>query len=470
MAKRISVTKLNASTIDILNTIRANASAEYQSLVPEIEQSTDIPAVGEVLYGYPALANQFINALVNRIALVRVKSATFNNAYAKFKKGYLEFGETVEETFVNICKAREFSVEKAASREFKRTLPDVRTAFHTMNYRVQYPITIQDEDLRMAFLTAEGMQDLIAKIVNSVSVAQEYDEFLLFKYLIIKAVTTGKMTPISVGDGTDLKEIAAKFRGTSLKLPFISTKYNLSGVHTNTKIEDQAIFLDTDFESQFDVEVLASAFNMDKATFLGNRESIDDWTTFDNDRFSIITENSTMLEPVTDAELAIMANVKGVLVDTEWFQVYDNQNKFTEKYVASGEYWNYFYNVWKTISSSPFSNAIVFVTTSATTTLPDTITLNVESIEKSDVATIITFNRDIDTPTVQSDAINFVYTQRQAERGIAVHKYGAYIVPASDELDALTPQFEIKGTMYTTDSLTLSTLAVGDTVTFAKQS
>ena len=115
MAKRISVTKLNASTIDILNTIRANASAEYQSLVPEIEQSTDIPAVGEVLYGYPALANQFINALVNRIALVRVKSATFNNAYAKFKKGYLEFGETVEETFVNICKAREFSVEKAAN-------------------------------------------------------------------------------------------------------------------------------------------------------------------------------------------------------------------------------------------------------------------------------------------------------------------------------------------------------------------
>lgn len=177
-----------------------------------------------------------------------------------------------------------------------------------------------------------------------------------------------------------------------------------------------------------------------------------------------------MLEPVTDAELAIMANVKGVLVDTEWFQIYDNQNKFTEKYVASGEYWNYFYNVWKTVSSSPFSNAIVFVTTNATTTLPDTITLNIESIEKSDVATIITFNRDINTPTVQSDAINFVYTKRQAERGVAVHKYGAYIIPASDELDALTPQFEIKGTMYTTDSLTVSTLAVGGTVTFTKQS
>ena len=116
MAKRVAVTNLNARTIDILNTIRANLSASYQAQVPEVTKDIDIPKVGEVLYGYPALANQFLTELVNRIALVRVKSATFNNAYAELKKGYLEFGETVEEVFVNICKAREFSAEKAESR------------------------------------------------------------------------------------------------------------------------------------------------------------------------------------------------------------------------------------------------------------------------------------------------------------------------------------------------------------------
>ena len=105
MARRVAVNTLNASTIDILNTIRANASYEYQSSVPAITNENEIPKVGEVLYGYPALANQFINALVNRIALVRVNSATFNNAYANLKKGYLEFGETVEEVFVAITKA-----------------------------------------------------------------------------------------------------------------------------------------------------------------------------------------------------------------------------------------------------------------------------------------------------------------------------------------------------------------------------
>lgn len=358
MAHRIAQTTLNASTIDILNTIRANASAEYQSLVPVVTRETDIPKVGEVLYGTPALANQFLGALINRIAFVNIKSATFNNAYAKFKKGYLDYGETVEEVFVQIIKAREFSVEKAPAREFQRNVPDVRSAMHIMNYRVQYPITITQEELRMAFISASGVQDMVQKIINAVYVSAEYDEFLLFKYLMIKGITQGAMYPIEL-TGV-MTEDAAKYRGMSNLITFMSDKYNASHVTTNTVKAEQYIFMDAMYNAQFDVGVLASAFNMDKAEFMGKLELMDDWTTFDNDRFSIIIENSDQIEPVTDAELALMAGVRAVLIDPEWFQVYDNLNTMTEQQVASGLYWNYFYHVWKTISWSPFSNAIVF--------------------------------------------------------------------------------------------------------------
>ena len=478
MAKRIAVSNLNASTIDILNTIRANASSEYQSLVPEITKEVDIPKVGEVLYGYPALANQFINSLINRIALVKVKSATFNNAYAQLKKGYLEFGETVEEVFVNIAKAREFSAEKAESRELKRTLPDVRSAFHTMNWRVQYPVTIQDEDLRMAFLSAEGVQDLIAKIVDSVYTAAEYDEYLLFKYLMIKAIAKGQMYPISIGDGSDLRDAAVQFRGASNNLTFIKTQYNISGVHTNTEKADQVIFMDSLFNAQYDVNVLASAFNMDKADFMGRLHLIDDWTTFDNDRFSEIVANTDMIEPVTAGELALMANVKAVLCDAEWFQVYDNQNKFTEKYVASGEYWNYFYNVWKTVSSSPFSNAIVFVTSSATITAPATLTFNVASISGSDNATVVTLVADDTTASlVNPSAGKFVQTEDDTENGIAVHPYGAYIIPTEETPLTTTPTYAFKGETYTLTAVGVTSktaigvadIAVGDALTLTKQ-
>ena len=330
MAKRIAVSTLNASTLDILNTIRQNASYEYQSLVPEVTSEHDIPAVGEVLYGYPAMANQFLNALVNRIALVKVKSSLYNNPYARLKKGYLEFGETIEEVFVEIVKAREFSAEKAASRELKRTLPDVRSAFHSMNWRVHYPVTIQDEDLRMAFLSISGVQDLIAKIVDAVYTAAEYDEYLLFKYLLIKAISHGMMKPVQIGDGTNMSTAAVQFRGTSNDLTFLQTKYNMNGVHTKTDKANQLIFMDSYFNAQYDVNVLASAFNMDKATFQGSLFLIDNWTTFDNDRFDVIRANSDMIEEVTSEELALLANVKAVIFDEEWFQVYDNQTKFTE--------------------------------------------------------------------------------------------------------------------------------------------
>ena len=86
MPKRIANTQLNGRTIDILNVIRTNASYAYQQSVPAISDAQGIPRVGEVLYGNPTLANEFINALVNRIALVVVNSATFNNPYADLKK------------------------------------------------------------------------------------------------------------------------------------------------------------------------------------------------------------------------------------------------------------------------------------------------------------------------------------------------------------------------------------------------
>lgn len=468
MPKRISVSTLNASTMDILNTIRQNASMEYQSLVPEVTRASDIPKVGEVLYGYPALANQFLSTLVNRIASVRVKSATFNDDYVELKKGYLEFGETVEEVFVSIAKAREFSAEKAESREFKRTIPDVKTAFHAMNYRVQYPITIQDVDLRTAFTSMEGVQDLIARIVDAIYTANEYDEYLLFKYLMIKAIAHGKMYPVSIGDGTDMKEAAVAFRGMSNQLGFMSTKYNISGVHTTTPRADQYIFMDAKYNAQYDVNVLASAFNMDKATFMGKLKLIDDWTTFDNERFDVITANSDQIEPVTAEELALMQNVKAVLVDREWFQFYDNKNEFTEKYVASGMYWNYFYNVWKTVSSSPFSNAIVFVTDGANVALPASFTVKVTNKSASDDATVLTVMPQLNTASLAPSSVQFVQTEALTSAGIAVHPYGAVIIPSGKASQDITLVATINGTTYTAKTAITSASTVGTTVKMDK--
>lgn len=431
MAHRVAVSTLNASTVDILNVIRENASLAYQNSVPEVRKATDIPRVGEVIYGTPAFANEFINALINRIALVRVQSATFNNPYERLKKGYLDYGESVEEIFVNIAKVFEFSQEKAESRELKQYKPDVKSAFHTMNWRVIYPVSVSDEELRMAFLSAEGVTDMIARIVDSIYTAANYDEYLLFKYMLIKAVTAGNMKPVAVNN-SDAKNWAKAFRGTSNMLPFMKSEYNAAGVLNTTPKNRQVIFMDAQFNADFDVDVLSAAFNMDKADFMGSLYLIDDWTTFDNDRFEVIRQNSDGIEEVTSAELTLMGNVRAIIMDEEWFQVYDNLNRFAEKFIASGLRWNYFYHTWKTISFSPYANAVVFALSTATTTNPDSVTYVIQSVDVNNNAYVISLIPQ-DADTLQCKNMQFVQTEALTALGYAVQPYGALFIPMSDK-------------------------------------
>lgn len=478
MPRKVTQSTLNASSIDIINVIRANADAEYQSLVPKIDTATDIPKVGAVIYGHPAFANTFLNALVNRIALVRMNSATFNNPYAPLKKGVIEFGESIEDIFVNIVKVHTEDAEKGAERELKRTLPDVRSVFHVMNWRVVYPITVQDEDLYTAFQSIDGVTDLITKIVDAVYTSAEYDEFLLFKYLIIKAVNAGvvktdytKVADVNALTETDHKSFAKKFRSYSNRLQFMSSRFNSEGVKTTTPVSKQCIFMDSDFNAAFDVDVLAQAFNMDKADFIGRLYKIDDFTSFDNDRFEVIRKESTGLEEVTATELANMKNVKAILLDEEFFQVYDNKKKMTEKYVASGMYWNYFYHNWKTISYSPFANAVAFTATSNdASVLPASLTAEITSKDASEAATVFTFGvTDGAEGTFGKDMYySFVQTQPCVEHGIAVQKYGAIIVPASAASQAVNIVVDVNGTKYTSTETLSTTAEVGKTFTLNK--
>lgn len=479
MAHLIAQTKLNASTINILNVIRENASLEYQNKVPKVNNVDDIVKVGEIIYGTPSFQNIFISALVNRIAMVLIESSTFNNPYKMLKKGQIDYGEVIEDVFVGIAQVVDYDASKAESREFARTFPDVKSAFYKLNWRVMYPVTIEDQELYLAFQSADGVQNLITKIINSIMVAYEYDEFLLFKYQLIKAIAHGKMYPVAV-DGSDLKNYASSFKAYRNKTRFMKREFNEAGVMNNTDDANLCIFIDSDFDAEFDVNVLASAFNMDKANFLGRRFLIDDWTTFDNERWEIIRQNTIsslkgdttgVVESVTEDELALMADVHAVMIDDRWFQIYESVNMMKEKEVASGLYWNYFYHNWKIVAHSPFSNAIVFVDSNASIAVPDSLTATVTDVSKVSGATVINVLIDDSTVSFAPTDVQFVQTEALTEAGVAVQRYGSFIVPKTQLAESFTVEATLKGTSYATASAVgIGALAVGDTITLAKQS
>lgn len=351
--------------IDILNVIRSDASPQYKERVPVATQE-NIAEVGNPILNFQAVRNEFLDNLVNRIGLVIITSRSYNNPLKSFKKGLMSLGETVEEIFVNLIKAEPYYLVDdqgmtAAEDEFKRRIPDVRAVFHTRNRQDKYPVTIQNDDLRTAFLSYEGVENLVSKIIEAVYTSDEYDEFLLMKNVFFEAGLRGALRPITVPgltDDTSAKQTMTVFRQTALDLTFMRSDSNFMGVTTHTPINEQVIFILSSVAASVDVEVLASAFNMDKTNFIGRRVIVDDFGGLEKE------------------------GVIAIATDVDWFMVFDNYLTMTSDYVASRLYYNYFLHHWETLSYSPFKNAVAF-TTQAPAVTSVTVTPPTASISKT---------------------------------------------------------------------------------------
>lgn len=365
MPVKPKIRTLTTSAADILNVIRNNASVDYRNYVPKADANDveSIRTIGAIIMDYPALQNEFLNALVNRIGRVMLTSKMYSNPIAFFKKGVLEYGESIEEIFVNIAKVQEFNPEIAEQEVFKRVVPDVRAAFHIMNYQKFYKATVTQEQLKQAFLSWDGVTDLIARIVDSMYTGANYDEFLVMKYLLARHILDGRVYPVTVPTVTaeNAKAIITTVKGVSNKLTFMNSDYNPAAVRTFTDKADQYMIVNSVFDATMDVNVLASAFNMDKAEFLGHRVLIDGFGDLDVARLGEIFAGDPTYNEPTQQELAALNAIPAVIVDKDWFMVFDMLTQFTEQYNGQGLYWNYFYHVWKTFSVSPFANSVLFV-------------------------------------------------------------------------------------------------------------
>lgn len=365
MPVKPKIRTLTTSAADILNVIRNNASVDYRNYVPKADANDveSVRTIGAIIMDYPALQNEFLNALVNRIGRVMLTSKMYSNPIAFFKKGVLEYGESIEEIFVNIAKVQEFNPEIAEQEVFKRVVPDVRAAFHIMNYQKFYKATVTQEQLKQAFLSWDGVTDLIARIVDSMYTGANYDEFLVMKYLLARHILDGRVYPVTVPtvNAENAKAIVTAVKGVSNKLTFMNSEYNPAAVRTFTEKTDQYMIVNSVFDATMDVNVLASAFNMDKAEFLGHRVLIDGFGDLDVARLGEIFAGDPTYNEPSQAELTALNAIPAVIVDKDWFMVFDMLTQFTEQYNGQGLYWNYFYHVWKTFSVSPFANSVLFV-------------------------------------------------------------------------------------------------------------
>lgn len=335
-----------ADGVKLLNTIRANSSAVYQDRIPEAT-AENIHDVGDAILNFEAQANEFVNALINRIGLVILNNRMASNPLAALKKGRLAVGETIEEVYIDVIKAQTYDPRAAQDTLFKRHLPNVLSVFHSVNSELNYPLTISNEQLRKAFLSYDSLDRFIAGLVDSMYKSATLDEFILMKQLISEYGEGGRfiVEPITaVTDASTAREAMIKIKAVSDGMTIFNNAMNYAGVWTSTPKEDQYLITTPDFNARMDVDVLAAAFHMDKAEFAGHVIVVDN--------IGDLADNG----------------IEAILVDKNWYQVYDYLRTFKTAYNGEGLYWNYFYHVWTVYSLSPFSNAVAFGSTTATVT------------------------------------------------------------------------------------------------------
>lgn len=346
-----------SGAVNTLNYIRQEASNSYREVVPKAT-ADNIKEIGNILLNdaYQPQLNEFVNNLINRIALTRIENKSYSNPLAMFKKGSVPYGTDIQLIYENPAIAEDYEYSnEAMAKLLTITDPDTKVAYLRRNRKDLYTKTIAREGLQGAFESAEAFDDYVSSITQSLYSGNYIDEFKYTKALIDGAYEENKViTEVvsAVSDKATAEALVEKCRALYLKMQFPSTEFNAYSkfstatdetlVTTWTDADRICVITTADVMAKVDVQSLASAFNMDKANFMGRVIVVDK---FDNDE------------------------IQAIICDESFIQIFDNIFRFDEFYNARTMSWNEYLHAWGTWAISPFANAVCLATK-----LPDTDT------------------------------------------------------------------------------------------------
>lgn len=336
--------------IEVLNTIRDNASQAYQDRVP-VATRNNIEEVGEAItdLNNAVVYNEFVDTLANMIYAPMLIKKSWYNPLGKFKKGKKTFGDTVEEIYNNFIKAQTF--DQTGSGLLTRKLPDTKVVFHRMNRQDSYVLTDSPESLAKAFKSYEGLAEYLENLFTTIRNSAELDEYILMRQLFEEAYNNNAMVVVSVADPQASEANAKAFikavKTVSGDMAFANSNNNAyltaqsddnKPIVTFSRKDEQILIVDNPTDVTCNIDVLASAFNK-----------------------SVVEFNDTQKEVIDAFPVDGMI---ACLVDRNFFQVYDDLFTFREFENGLGLYRNHILHVWQTIGYSILCNAVAFVVSS----------------------------------------------------------------------------------------------------------
>lgn len=333
---------LTLSNAEVLNLVRSEASAGYQERIPAATRG-NIAKIFETLDAYNPVMNEFSDLFVNRIGLTVFQTNSYRNSLSPLKRGEQQFGGMVQEVQGGLIKAEHYDPNN--TNPFGAPKPDVEVNYYSMNRQDVYPMRYNRDQLRQAFIDDGGLSSMINDILAMPLKSDQWDEYLIMRNLIKGAHDTWTMPTVQVPDIATAddkeaagKEIAVAMREHYLMMrDFIKTQYNPKHMPVSS---DELVILGTPaFFAYFDVEVLAAAFQMDRANFIADRTIV-----------------------VDDFDIA---GAQAVLIDASAYICTDNLVANDTIYNPRTRDWISYLHHWGTYALSDMRNMLLFSSTEA---------------------------------------------------------------------------------------------------------
>ena len=367
---------MNEGLVTSLNRIREISSNIYHQYIPEITSDTDIGKLAEPVLNVPEVYNEFCNALVNRIVYTQFLAKSFRNPFVVLEGDAIPLGYAGQEVFVNATKGRQYNPDDFAGLLVKYEA-DVKVQYTTINMDVQYPVTFSRQQLKKAFVSWSDLETFIENLSNSLYNGAYIDEYNATKQLIAGAYKDNLAvieTVSAISDESTAKAFVTKARELFLQFQTPSSAYNawakVGGegrpVVTWTNPEDIVFIVKNSIRAYLDVNVLADAFNMDKATLLGNILTVNDFDIYNDDG----TKNF-------DGSAIV-----GIIADKSWFRIKRQDMFMDEFYNPNNRSIQYYLNNIKMYNMSLFANGVIFATST-----PSVASTKIEYVEAAAQAT-----------------------------------------------------------------------------------
>ena len=345
------------TALNAMREMSVESGSIYHQYVPVV---TDTTTIGE--FGVPILDSQNLNvmndfvSLLKKVVATAVYNKTFNNPLANLEGERMPLGNFIEDVYVNPAKARGFNVNDFAGL-LQKYEAEVAVQYLDVNSDLQYCVTVTREKIRNAFTSWDQLEGLISGMVNSLYNGAYLTRYNQTKGLVTAAYTGNNVQYQVIDNPTDeqsAKSLIRQLRAAYSKMQIPSTRFNAwnkvkggrLALKTWSDPEDVVVLISADVEALVDVEVLAAAFNMSKADFLGRVIVVDDFNQY-NDDGTVAVDGSA---------------IKAMIADRAWFKIKTQDFAMDEFYNANNRTWQYYLNDVRMVNFSLFANAIVFAT------------------------------------------------------------------------------------------------------------